>query len=219
MKKILIIIFAMSMAFGTYSQDNRGLDNQFYFRLGYSKPANSYLGADKDYWQDISRSGWMFELGSIFMINNLALADGLRLGVNVDYIDISYHQFKYDINDLAVRFVKLSSKVGPSLSYNPVSKLVFDVYLKAKIPWVAGLWVDEPDLNIEDEEVYSGAMGFGYSAGFNVRYSILIIGFEFTSDNMKLNNVDDSEDYLGNIGEEGDKSKLANFNFTVGLSF
>jgi hypothetical protein len=49
-----------------------------------------------------------------------------------------------------------------------------------------------------------------------------MVGFEFTSDKMKFNNVDDSEDHLGNIldaNDYGDKSKLVNFNFTVGFSF
>ena len=85
-------------------------------------------------------------MGSIFIFNNLDLADGLRLGLNVDYLDVTYHQFTYDIEDINVRVIKLSSKFGPSLSYNPVSKLVFDAYVKAKIPWVAGLWVDLPDI-------------------------------------------------------------------------
>ena len=222
MKKIFLLIIVLGISLTTYAQEGHGLDNQFYFRFGYSNPATSYFGGEKSDWEDISRVGGVFELGSIFIFNNLDLADGLRLGLNVDYLDITYHQFTYDIEDVNVRVIKLSSKFGPSLSYNPVSKLVLDAYVKAKIPWVAGLWVDFPDMSFEDDEQYLAAGGFGFSTGLNVRFSVLMVGFEFTSDKMKFNNVDDSEDHVGNILDEndyGDKSKLVNFNFTVGFSF
>ena len=219
MKKIFLLIIVLGISLATYAQDGRGLDNQFYFRFGFSKPATSYFGGEKSDWDDISRTGGMFELGSIFIINNLDLADGLRLGINVDYLDISYHQFNVDIEDVSLRMVKLSSKVGPSLSYNPASKLVLDAYIKAKIPWVGGLWIDYPDTAFEDDEQFLGTGGFGFSTGFNIRFSVLMLGFEYTSDKMKLKNVDDSDIYLGNFHDDGDKSKLANFNFTVGVSF
>jgi hypothetical protein len=222
MKKIFLLIIVLGISLTTYAQDGGGLDNQFYFRFGFSKPANSYFGAEKSDWDDVSRTGGVFELGSIFIFNNLDLADGLRLGINVDYLDISYHQFDYDIEDVSVRVIKLSSKVGPSLSYNPVSKLVLDAYIKAKIPWVGGLWLDFPDVGFEDDEQFIGTGGFGFSTGFNIRFSVLMLGFEYTCDRMKLKNVDDSDYYFGNVldvNDTGDKSKLANFNFTVGVSF
>lgn len=221
MKKIILILILMGISLTNFAQDSQGLDNQFYFRFGYSHPANSSFGGEKSDWEDISRVGGVFELGTIFIFNNLDLADGLRLGLNVDYADITYHQFENDFEDYTARILKISSKFGPSLSYNPVSKLVFDVFVKAKIPWVGGLWVDFPDTAFEDDEQYLATIGFGYSAGFNIRYSVIMIGFEFTSDKMKLKNVD-TEDYIGNFldyNDTGDKSKLANFNFTVGFSF
>jgi hypothetical protein len=223
MKKILISIITFCISLITYSQEGRGLDNKFYFRLGYSQPATSYLGGDKDAWENVKRVGGSLELGSIFMLNNLDLGDGVRLGINVDYVEINYHQFDYNdfIELFILRVGQVSSKVGPSISYNPVSKLIFDAYIKAKIPWVGGAYVeaDDPDWN---ERNYLGTMGFGFSTGLNIRFSVLIIGFEFASNNLKLENRDESGDYLGNLldnNDSGDKTKIACFNFTLGLNF
>jgi len=223
MKKIIVLIFIVSISVSSYSQEGSGLDSKFYFRFGYSKPATSYFGGDKDSWENVKRTGGMLELGSIFILNNLDLGDGLRLGINVDYVEITYHQFTYDVafDELILRLGQVSSKVGPSISYNPVSKLILDAYIKAKISWVGGGYIqaDDPDL---DELSYLGSMGFGFSTGLNVRFSIIMIGFEYTSSKMKLEDRDDPGVYLGNNldpNDDGDKSKMASFSFTVGFNF
>jgi len=219
MKKIFIIIVVLGISFPIFAQDDIGLENSFYFRFGYSQPTNAYFGVDESsFWDDTKRVGGMFELGSIFMINSLPIADGLRLGINVDYIDITFHQFEYTFADLFLRTLKISSKVGPSLSYSPVEHLVFDVYFKAKIPWVGGIWVDDTS-PLNDDYGFVGYMGFGYSTGFNVRYRALMIGFEYTKDSMKLEDIDEVEGYFGNFSDDGDKTPMSCFNFTLGLSF
>lgn len=225
MKKIFTLIIILCLSISLFAQENKGLDNRFYFRFGYSKPANNYAGwSNSPFLDDLSRTGGVFELGSIFIFNNLDLGDGLRLGVNVDYIELVYHQFIYDDNleEIVLHTGQLSSKVGPSLSFNPVSRLVFDVFFKAKIPWVSGAYISAPDDPDLDEESYLGSVGFGFSTGFNIRFSVLILGFDYSNSSLKLENRDDSEIYLGNFfdfSDVGDKTNTGYFNFTVGLNF
>lgn len=219
MKKIFILLFVLSISYPTFAQDDIGLENSFYFRFGYSKPTTAYFGIeDQSVWDDAKRTGGMFELGSIFMINSLPLADGLRLGINVDYVDLTFHQFEILNDNLTLRTLQISSKVGPSLSYSPVDKLVFDVYFKANIPWVGGLWIDYFDI---EDDGFVGYLGFGYSTGINIRYRAMMIGFEYNKDSMKLEDVDvDNEgEYFGNATDDSDKTPMSCFNFTFGLSF
>ena len=172
------MLLAICLSYVSFAQEGQGLDNRFYFRIGYSKPANSYLGYNNSPFQEwISSTGGVFEIGSIFMLNNLDLGDGLRLGINVDYAEVTYHQFKYEDTYEVVKLHmgQVSSKVGPSLSYSPVNRLVFDVFFKLKIPWVAACYFeapDDPDLN---EDYYLGAMDIGYSTGINIRYGALMV--------------------------------------------
>jgi len=223
MKKIIVLIFIVSISVSAHSQEGSGLDSKFYFRFGYSKPATNYFGGDKDAWENIKRTGGMFELGSIFILNNLDLGDGLRLGINVDYVTLTYHQFTYEVigDEFLLRFGEVSSKVGPSISFNPVSQLVFDVYIKAKIPWVGGGYIEADDIDF-DERSFLGSMGFGFSTGINIRFSALILGFEYANAKMKLEDREDSGVYLGNFLDpeaDGDKSTMSSFNFTLGVNF
>lgn len=197
-----------------------GLENQFYFRFGVSYPTNSYFGVD-DYstWDEFGRIGGVLEFGSIFMLNSLPLADGLRLGINVDYADLSYHQFSSTIDDSAIGIFKISSKVGPSISYSPVTDLVFDAYAKFKIAWVAGMAFTASDGTVEDDG-YAGTLGAGYAAGVNIRYSFLMLGFEFNKDSMKLANTNNSDEYFGNVSDyNSDETPMPCYNLTLGFCF
>jgi len=225
MKKISILLLVCCLSTLSFAQESQGLDNRFYVRIGYSMPANSYLGYNNSPYQElISTTGGVFEIGSIFMLNNLDLGDGLRIGINVDFAEVTYHQFKYEdtFEVVKLHMGQVSSKVGPSLSYSPVNRLVFDGFFKLKIPWVAFGYFeapDDPDLN---EDYYLGAIDIGFSAGINIRYSALMLGFDFSSNNMKMNSDEDSEVYLGNFldpYDSGEKTKIAYMNFTIGVNF
>ena len=226
MKKITLAFLALSISIlclaqtsgdvQSQSQSTGDLENQFYFRFGYSQAANSYLGNDDDeLWNVFDRFGGVFELGHIFIINKAALADGLRLGINVDYAEFSYHQMTGIDEDVNLGVLKLSSKVGPSLSYSPAEHLVFDVFVKAKIPWVGGI-----ALLIDDEdEVYLAKTGFGVATGINIRYRFLMLGFEYNSDKMKFESRDYPGDYFGNISDDSDKTPMPSFSFSLGFCF
>jgi hypothetical protein len=226
MKKTSLTILVLSISILSLAQtsgdslnlspSSADLENQFYFRFGYSQATSSYLGVDdEEFWDFFSRVGGVFELGHIFIINKAALSDGLRIGINVDYAEISYQHLYYSDEDVTLGLAKLSSKIGPSLSYSPASHLVFDVFVKAKIPWVGGIAIVS---DVEDE-VYLGVTGFGVSTGINVRYRFLMLGFEFNTDNMKFENQDLAGEYFGNVSDDSDKTPMPSLSFTLGFSF
>ncbi|MBA7531107.1 hypothetical protein ES705_23318 [subsurface metagenome] len=226
MKKItLLFIATLMISTAAFSQGD--LDKQFYFRMGYSKPTMKYWGIDNDnFWNDVKRNGFVFELGQIFMLNSIPLADGLRLGINADYLSFYYHGIKSDF--ITVGNIILGSKVGPSISYSPVDKLVFDAYGKFNPVWFGSV-IMVPEGTNTDSEIFLGALGIGYSLGINVRYSILMLGFDFNKSFTKLQYYDESEglvddSYFGNMGTDSgdadkDRTPLSSMNFTIGLSF
>jgi len=220
MTRISLAILAFSIAISTLAQNSGDLENQFYFRFGYSIPTSSYFANnDAAYWDLLSKVGGTFELGSIFMLNSAALADGLRLGINVDYVEFSYIQLKEPAPpaDYYTGVLKISSKVGPSLSYSPATNLVFDVFVKAKIPWIGGIVLWTANDNVNDG--YLAGPGIGIATGLNVRYRFLVFGFEFDSDRMKFESVDNEGTYFGNYSDDSDKTPMPGLSFTFGFSF
>ena len=220
MKKIYLLLIVLSVSSIVQSQDSGDLEKQFYIRFGFSNPTNSYIGIDDNsFWDDVKKAGGVFELGQIFILNSIPLSDGLRLGINVDYAEFSYHQLSSKSTDDALGILKISSKVGPSISYSPIKNLVFDAFIKAKIPWIAGLAFIE-DGSVNYDEAYSGTLGFGFSTGINVRYRFIMVGFEYNRDSMKLENVDIPGEYFGNASDfDDEKTPMPCVNFTFGFCF
>ncbi len=213
---ISILSFAQSGGdIANQSQSSGDLENQFYIRFAYSHPTTSYLGNDVEFWDDYKRFGGVFELGHIFIINKAALADGLRLGINVDYAEFSYNQIAAIDADSDLGVPKLASKIGPSLSYRPSPKLIIDAFFKAKITWVAGIipWTDEVD------DVYLAKPGIGIATGFNIRYDMFMLGFEFNSDNLKFESNDYPGTYFGSRSDDSDKTPMPSLSFSLGICF
>lgn len=223
MKKLWFVLTFAFLVNLTYGQGD--LDNQFYFRFGYSNPSWKYLGADdKDDWPDDAKKwGGVFELGSIFMLNGIKLADGMRIGINVDYMSLQLHQFKINDGDSKFTTFCFGSKIGPSFTYSPVDKLEFDAVIKFNPVWVASAFMK--DYSDEDPEVFVGVFGTKMSVGFNIRYSILMMGFEYNPGGAKMKWTDEdaeNDDYLGNpadMDDDGDKTSMPGYNITLGLSF
>ena len=135
---ITILTFAQSGGSENQSQSSGDLENHFYLRFAYLRSSTSYLGVeDKEFWDDFKRYGGVFELGHIFIINRAPLADGLRLGINVDYAEFSYNQLASQVIDFDIGIPKLASKFGPSLSYRPSPKFIIDIFCKAKMTWAS----------------------------------------------------------------------------------
>ena len=186
MKTLVAFVFAVLLSVNLYAQED--LDNQFYIRLGIARPFWSSYGAiGQDGWlAGTKRRGGLLELGSIYMLNKLPLADGLRLGVNVDWFAFEYHGFIYD-EDITVD-VGILSKIGPSLSYSPVDKLVFDAYAKVVVNWVSAVGFVYNGEDLEDENTYSKTGGVTYTFGINIRYAKLILGFAVNAGALQLTN-------------------------------
>ncbi len=218
MKKITCFLIALSISALSFAQEDGDLENQFYFRFGLSLPTNSYFGVeDNTAWDEVDRIGGVFELGSIFMLNSLKLADGLRLGINVDYAEFLYHQFSFS-GDSKIGVLTVSSKIGPSISWSPVDHLVFDAFVKAKFPWVGGMALVYGGSGDSDTS-YFGTLGVGIATGFNVRYRFLMLGFEYNADKLKFENVDNKGSYFGSASDDGDKTPMSSLTFTFGFSF
>jgi len=226
MKKTSLTVLALGISILTLaqsggdvanqSQSSGDLENQFYLRFAYSHPTASYFGLEEtDFWDYFNRVGGVFELGHIFIINKAALSDGLRLGINVDYAEFSYHHLTDTDTDDILGVLKLASKIGPSLSYSPAKKLVFDVFVKAKIPWVGGIAL----VSDEVDEVFLAKPGIGIATGINVRYRFLMIGFEYNSDNMKFESQDYPGEYFGNFSDDSDKTPMPSLSFSLGFCF
>lgn len=198
------------------SQSIGDLENQFYIRFAYSHSGKSFLGVDDmEYWDSFKRYGGVFEIGHFFIINKAALADGLRLGINVDYAEFSYNQIAAIEADYDLGVPKLATKIGPSLSYSPASKLTIDLFVKAKFTWIAGIipWTDEVD------DVYLAKPGVGIATGLNIRYDLFMLGFEFNSDNLKYESNDFPGTYFGNRSDDSDKTPMPSFSFSIGVCF
>jgi hypothetical protein len=209
MKKVFTAFILLSISLASFAQNEGDLENQFYFRFGYSLPVGNYLSpVDSDNvvdWSDTNRFGTSFELGSIFMLNGIPMPDGLRLGVNVDYLSTSYHRLTGVGSSESLIIWKLAAKLGLSFSYSPVQGLVFDSYFKAHIPAVALMWEED---YIDDLAIATRAIG--YATGINIRYTFLMMGVEFNTVNMIFEDTD---------GFDYPKVALPNLNFIFGFSF
>lgn len=220
MKKLLVLALIVLFSIPSFAQENGDLENQFYFRFGWSSPSWKSYGLDgkDDFPDEVRRFGGVFELGSIFYINRLKIADGVRLGINADYLSISGQAFDVS-DDVNLYNVFIGSKVGLAFSYNPVSTLVIDAIAKLNPVWGAGVGLQVDGDMDRDEDVFIGYMGIKYSIGVNVRWSVIMVGFEYNPGSMKLQNESGSGEYFGNFNEDSDKTPLPYCNFTFGFSF
>lgn len=220
MRKLTILFVTMLISTAAFAQDE--FDNRFYFRFGYSSPSWTQFGFTESDWADgVKKKGYMGEIGTIFMLNSIPMPDGMMLGIDVDYLSVYYHQFSYHTQSINTDLgtLRLDSKVGPSFTYSPANKLAFDVYVKADLSWVtATVFVYNNDA--EDTDSYGDVAILGLSTGLNVRYSVLMLGFEFNTISPKLEHIDHAGEYIGNMNDDNsDKSPLPSMNFTLGLNF
>ena len=224
MKKLTVLLTGVLFSLTAFTQGS--IDNEVYFRFGFSLPSWKQFGGTEADWQNagnFKRKGFMGEVGTIFMLKSIPLPDGMAIGVNPDYLSVYWNQFTDDEagNKRDFRTLRLDSKVGPSFTYSPVNKIAFDVYVKADINWFTGTIYTVND-DTDNADIYGDFMAIGLSTGINVRLSVVMLGFEFNTLSSKLENSDDLGTYVGNfmdMTDNGDKSKLPCFNFSLGFSF
>jgi len=225
MKKLFVLLVSAIITSAVFPQDGN-LKKQFYLRFGASLPTWKYYGLEdkKDFPENTKRIGGIFEVGSIYMLNGIKLPDGMRIGINVDYLSLNMNRFTFSDDAFKTTFLFLGSKIGPSFSYSPVKHLVFDTYIKFNPVWSAFNYDKSDDSELEDD-LYLGFMGIKYSLGLNVGYSVLMLGFEYNPGYAKLRYYDQEEneltrEYMGNADDlNGNKTSVPCFNMTLGLSF
>lgn len=225
MKKLVFLFVIAIMSLSAFSQK---LDNKFYFRFGYSSPSWNYFDQGKDYWAEgTSKTGFNFELGTIFMIPSILQSENMSLGVDADFIYANFNNFKVndDAGQANVGIYRVGSKVGPSFTYIPVENMAIDVYLKADVAWATVVAPYEEKID-DGDDYYIDYLPVGLSTGLNFRYGLLMLGIEFNTISAQLESDDYKGTYLQEIldefnGEEnpGKKSKMPNLNFTIGLNF
>lgn len=218
MKKLVTLLAIILFSFSSFAQD---LTNQFYLRVGYSNPLWTQYGMEKDDWEsNTSKMGATFEVGSIFMLKGILNSENMSIGINADYLYLTYGNFSWSDHghDQNRGSMRIGSKIGPSFTYSPINKMAIDVYAKADFAWAAAavMYEDEPG---DADDYYSGYGAIGFSTGLNFRYGILMLGLEYNSISTTLESDDFPGDYLGNNDDDGDKSKMPCMNFTIGLSF
>ncbi len=226
MKKILVLLAFALLYINSFSQ----FDNEFYFRFGYSNPSWKQYDLTEDEFNQFGlnkKMGLSFELGTIFMLNKLLQSDQAVFGIDADYLSLTYNHFYVDRMFKNGNFAHLraSSKVGPSFTYSPVDKLAFDVYAKANLVWSSvSVFFDEVYSDADD--FYLGQVKMGFSTGLNIRYDILMVGFEYETVSPMLESDDNPGRYLQEdinaiFGKSSNdqKSKVHALNFTLGLNF
>jgi hypothetical protein len=228
MKRVMVILLAVAILPSAFAQEGN-LKTRSYLRVGFSIPTWRYYGrTGASSWPDgTKRTGAILDYGTIFMLNAIKITNGVRLGVNVDYLSLRMNRLLY--NDVTNNmkgtwyFGYAGSKFGPSFSYSPVKHLVFDTYFKFNPVWAAMHY--EKGGNGESDKIYFGFIGWKYSVGLNVRYSLLMAGFEFNPGRMKFRQYDQdtkklTSDYLGSDGSTTkNTTPVPAWNFTVGLNF
>lgn len=229
MKKTTFTVLFILVSIISFGQN---LDNQFYFRFGYSSPSWKQFGLEEQEWNDLgitSKAGANFELGSVFLLKRIIPRNDMAIGINVDYLYTVFHNFENDddVNGANLGILRVGSKIGPSFTYSPVNKLEFDIYTKLDFAWATGAIIYYSDMIDDAEDFFLGKADFGFSTGLNIRYGILMLGVEFNTISSELESDDYPGVYLQQFVDAGfsdtlgaeKKSKLPCTNFTIGLSF
>lgn len=174
MKRILLLAVSILLATSAFSQSANGsdlLDNAIYFRAAYGFP-----GGDLKTNEVITAAG-QFEVGSIFYLNKVKIADKLKLGIDVNYLSFSgYVNMKSSMEDNKTdSYFTAGVKAGPCLSYNIADHLIADVYFKVHPHmFIVG---ETENHNYEADNQFK----LGTSFGLNLRYKFIMVGCEFTS--------------------------------------
>ena len=242
MKQLILLFFACSMLSVANAQYGRkgDFETKFYIKAGYSIPGWGSYDMEKKDWEDLNdyyetdvkRRGGTFQIGSLFMLNSIELASDMCLGINADYLTLTYNQFRWDYDEGSYYLSGqgyVTSNIGPMYTYSPADNFFIDVYAKSNIAW-GTLSFDVfkyPEINNQGEETgdydmsdmeYIDIIGLRYSVGLNIRYSAFIAGFEFTGGKHKLEDID-NEGSIVQTPDGSDKVPITALNFFLGVNF
>lgn len=141
------------------------------------------------------RTGFSFEIGSVFWINSWKLNHGFKLGISATFQEIGFLFGKTGNNNKAIHVFN-TAKGGPILSYNPIDALLINV--KATLEPTA--------IFSEEETLIRGGIGI------DVRYKRISIGLSFSSGNT-------SQPIPFDIGGSNARFSTNIMRFSFGLNF
>jgi len=174
MKKILLIAICVFLSVSSFSQSENGndiFDNAVYARIALGFPGGELSD------NDVVTAGPQFEVGTIFYLNSLKIADKMKLGIDVTYVSVSGVVNSPDLinDDKSDSYFMAGAKAGPCFSYNFAGDFIADAYFKLYPNMLIAGETQYHDYNAENQ------FKLGTSFGLNVRYKALMVGFEFTS--------------------------------------
>lgn len=220
---IRIAIVLVLLVQTAFAQEN--ISNKFYFKYAISTPTNSFAEYGEWKKETDSKKGGAIEIGSILYFKNLDLGAKSKFGLDVNYLSVSKHILADEVDlgffvmEPKTIFYNIGSKIGPVYTYNVLDKLNLDVFAKLNPVWMNVAivdWQDESAL-----QYFTGAMGFKYSLGMNVRYDFVVLGAEFNTGNLKYQSQDDKNIYLGNMemDTKSEQTTSPSFNLSLGFCF
>ena len=221
MTKITLIIGLILLSVVSFGKNYT--NHIVYIRGGYSFPTWKPVGwNNKSDWEGgYDKYGITGEFGTIFMLPGISPSRDVTFGIDADYLSATWHYFKNSVSALDLHFLKLSSKIGPSVTFDVSDEMAIDLFAKADIGWATGVaYIYD---HLEDDDVFTNFVSVGFEAGFNVRIREFMIGIEYNSINPKLKNGENEEIntiYLGNRSSStSDKTPISSINFMLGIIF
>ena len=174
MKRIILLAVTALWAVSSYSllSDEKDIfDNAVYGRICLGFPGGE-LGSN-----EVVTAAAQFEVGTIFYLNSLKIADKMKLGIDVTYLSISGLVNSPDLinNNKTDSYFMAGFKAGPCFSYNFTGKWIADAYIKLYPHMFRAGETAAHNYNAVDQTK------LGTSFGLNVRYRALMVGFEYAS--------------------------------------
>lgn len=236
MRKIALFTLLLAAVCIASAQEQSFDMKKFYLKGGYTLKGKNYLGLNdsktdpnlaKEYWKDNTLTGYNLDLGSLFYINMLNLGEKLHVGIDVNYLTVNYmtNTPKDDEQEGKWWGLYAGSAVGPVITYNVTKSIAFDAYFKVNPTWIS-------TLNFDEDDGFLGLSGMKYKVGINAHLDFLLLSAEFNPGWVIMKNIDYSNEYFGNVGENSDyyenssqyenpskKTPLPVFNFNIGFCF
>ncbi len=206
------------------SKKGSTVTNDVFSNYGYITFNRSYaigdFGKEVNYLSGIvngkgnMNKGLGINIGKLYYINSIDLIEELRFGIDWTIIswDFVYAHNNDDIDMFSTATNFFASKIGPTISYNPIDKLIID-----------GKLTIQPTLILmnqsfdNDSYLHGSAFKFRTGLSVNTRYKSFMLGFEmsFGKTNMELNNYDDLN------GDTNVKTEIptTRFDLVFGLAF
>lgn len=165
-----LLILLLLSSFYAYGQSNNGYWKKKYLNIGFS---NTTLKLDET--PDLkSNYGASFTVGRTFYLHKKPIGNVLKFGIDATWFDLTYTN--YDIKHITYWATEkyqyhqgeFSMHIGPSITINPVGKMLIHGYFRYA-PSFSALYADD---------VVSGNYATFFVAGGTISYGPIGLGIE-----------------------------------------